>query len=146
MKMRKNLFGGFRKKDVMNYITEESTRYESEIAALKHENDLVNEKLNSCGAECEKLRKSLEERESELLSRINELEETVQTNMTEYNKERLCANAHITELQLKRKQLLKELDENLLSAELKRVTAERDALQVKLQRAIVERDYARKGE
>lgn len=146
MKMRKNLFGGFRKKDVMNYISEESARYEAEIAALKHDNDLFSEKLEKCGAECEALRRNAEECEAALNAKIAELESTLLLKEAEYNKERLCANAQITDLQLKRKQLIKELDENLLSAELKRVTAERDVLEVKLQRAIVERDYARKGE
>lgn len=146
MKMRKNLIGGFKKKDVMNYVSEESARYEAELEKLQRENALLNEKLGECGAECEALRKALELLEKQSEEKITELNEQIAANLAEYNKERLCANAQITELQLKRKQLIKELDENVLAAQLKSVTAERDALEVKLQRAIVERDYARKGE
>lgn len=146
MKMRKNLFGGFKKKDVMNYISEENIRFESEINELKQENVLLNQKNEQLTSENEAIKNDAELREKELKEKIAQLEKTISANAAEYNKERLCANAHITELQLKRKQLLKELDENLLAAELRSVTAERDALEVKLQRAIIERDYARKGE
>ncbi len=146
MKMRKNLIGGFKKKDVMNYISEESARYDDEIDELKHENAILSEKLENCGSECEALRKALDEKEKQYGEKIAELEKRIASNLAEYNNERLLANAQITELQLKRKQLIKELDENILSAQLKSVTAERDALEVKLQRAIVERDYAIKGE
>lgn len=146
MKMRKNLFGGFKKKDVVNYISEENARYESQIEELKRENALLEEKNESLSQEKEAIKSEFDLLEKELKEKITQLENTIVANMAEYNKERLCANSHITELQLKRKQLLKELDENLLAAELRSAIAERDALQVKLQRAIIERDYARKGE